>query len=76
MEYLYKGKNLCDAECAIAELTGQSTYKIGYVWNADEVLRLIGVAMKIDEDHVHSDVFPRILPDDVKGICDRCGKLL
>lgn len=76
MEYLYKGKNYCDAECAIKALTGESTHQIGYVWHADEVLRIIGVAMKIDLEHVHSDVFPRILPDDVQGKCDGCGRRL
>lgn len=73
MGYLYKGKNYCDAECAITALTGRSTHSVGYVWDADEVLEIIGAALKIDIDKTHSDVFPKVINEDVDGRCAGCN---
>jgi hypothetical protein len=71
-EYFYKGNVYCDAECAIKALTGKSTNKVGFAWDADVVLEIIGVAMKLEPGKTHSDVFPQVLADDVQGNCAVC----
>ena len=76
MPYLYKQQNYCDAECAIEALTGHSTRSVGYVWDADEVLEIIGAALKIDIDNVHSDNFPQEINEDVSGKCANCNKTI
>lgn len=72
MPYLFKQQNYCDAECAIEALTGRSTHKVGYVWDADLVLDIIATAMKIDPSETHSDVFPQEINEDVHGKCAKC----
>ena len=76
MPYLYKQQNYCDAECAIEALTGRSTRSVGYVWDADEVLEIIGTALKIDIDNAHSDVFPKVINENVDGKCANCKQTI
>jgi hypothetical protein len=76
MPYLFKQNQYCDAECAIQALTGRSTYRVGYAWDADLVLDIIGTAMKLEPGKTHSDVFPQVINENVDGKCNQCKGII